>query len=115
MTATTTAASHKVGVPAILGMNFQAVSVAEKVDSPGTITKNADGSYTVGPTELAGYHPGTTTPRPLLAGALDYVNAQLRRMVDTIRRNGLASSTAIIVTAKHGQSPQNPLAAEADR
>jgi arylsulfatase A-like enzyme len=100
---------HKVGVPAILGMNFQAVSVAEKVDSPGTITKNADGTYTVGPTELAGYYPGTTTPRPLLAGAFDYVNAQLRRMVDTIRRNGLASSTAIIVTAKHGQSPQDPL------
>ena len=100
---------HKVGVPAILGMNFQAVSVAEKVDSPGTITKNADGTYTVGPTELAGYYPGTTTPRPLLASALDYVNAQLQRMVDTIRRNGLASSTAIIVTAKHGQSPQDPL------
>ena len=100
---------HKVGVPAILGMNFQAVSVAEKVDSPGTITKNANGTYTVGPTELAGYHPGTTTPRPLLASALHYVNAQLRRMVHTIRRNGLASSTAIIVTAKHGQSPQDPL------
>jgi Type I phosphodiesterase / nucleotide pyrophosphatase len=100
---------HKVGVPAILGMNFQAVSVAEKVDSPGTITRNADGTYTVGPTELAGYYPGTTTPRPLLAGALEYVNAQLQRMVQTIRRNGLDSSTSIIITAKHGQSPQNPL------
>jgi hypothetical protein len=99
----------KVGVPAILGMNFQAVSVAEKVDSPGTITQNPGGSYTVGPTELAGYLPGTTTPGPLLSGALDYVDAQLRRMVDTIHRNGLESSTAIIVTAKHGQSPQDPL------
>ncbi|MGZ4390520.1 MAG: alkaline phosphatase family protein [Gaiellaceae bacterium] len=99
----------KVGVPAILGMNFQAVSVAEKVDSPGTITKNPDGTYTVGPKELAGYLPGTTTPGPLLAGALDYVNAQLQRMVDTIHRDGLESSTAIIVTAKHGQSPQDPL------
>ncbi len=100
---------NKVGVPAILGMNFQAVSVAEKVDSLGTITKNADGTYTVGPTELAGYLPGTTTPGPLLAGALDYVNAQLQRMVDTIHRDGLQPSTAIIVTAKHGQSPQDPL------
>jgi len=90
-------------------MNFQAVSVAEKVDSPGTITKNANGTYTVGPTELAGYYPGTTTPRPLLAGALQYVNTQLQRMVERIRRNGLESSTAIIITAKHGQSPQNPL------
>jgi hypothetical protein len=100
---------NKVGVPAILGMNFQAVSVAEKVDSPATITRNADGSYTVGPTELAGYLPGTTTPGPLLSSALEFVDAQLERMVDTIRRNGLQSSTAIIVTAKHGQSPQDPL------
>src|SRR5215831_21023178 len=100
---------NKVGVPAILGMNFQAVSVAEKVDSPGTITKNPDGSYTVGPKELAGYLPGTTTPGPLLSGALDYIDAQLGRMVDAIHKNGLQPSTAIIVTAKHGQSPQDPL------
>jgi hypothetical protein len=99
----------KVGVPAILGMNFQTVSVAEKVDSPATITKNSDGSYTVGPTELAGYLPGTTTPGPLLTSALRYVDAQLERMVDTIHREGLQSSTAIIITAKHGQSPQDPL------
>jgi len=30
-------------------------------------------------------------------------------MVETIHHDGLASSTAIIITAKHGQSPQNPL------
>src|SRR6201982_482684 len=95
------------GVAAILGMNFQTVSVAEKVDSPGTLTKNPDGTYTVGPKELAGYLPGTTTPGPLLASALDYVNAQLERMVDTIGADGLAPSTAIIITAKHGQSPQD--------
>jgi hypothetical protein len=101
--------TQTVGVPAILGMNFQAVSVAEKVDSPSTLTRNPDGSYTVGPTELAGYLPGTTTPGPLLSSALDYVNAQLQRMDDTIQQDGLASSTAIIITAKHGQSPQDPL------
>jgi hypothetical protein len=101
--------SQKVGVPAILGMNFQTVSVAEKVDSPSTLTENSDGTYTEGPTELAGYYPGGTTPRPLLASALDYVNAQLGRMVQTIQQDGLASSTAIIITAKHGQSPQDPL------
>jgi hypothetical protein len=100
--------SH-VGTPAILGMNFQTVSVAEKVDSPSTLTQNPDGTYTEGPVELAGYYPNSTTPRPLLASALDYVNAQLQRMVDTIQQDGLASSTAIIITAKHGQSPQNPL------
>jgi len=101
--------SQKVGVPAILGMNFQAVSVAEKVDSPSTLTRNTNGTYTEGPTELAGYYPGGTTPRPLLASALSYVNAELDRMVQTIQRDGLASSTAIVITAKHGQSPQDPL------
>jgi len=100
---------NKIGVPAILGMNFQAVSVAEKVDSPATITKNADGTYTVGPNELAGYLPGTTTPGPLLSSALEYVDAQLHRMVDAIHAAGLEGSTAIIITAKHGQSPQDPL------
>jgi hypothetical protein len=101
--------TQKLGVPAILGMNFQTVSVAEKVDSPSTLTQNANGSYTEGPTELAGYLPGGTTPGPLLASAFDYVNAQLQQMADTIQQDGLASSTAIIITAKHGQSPQDPL------
>jgi hypothetical protein len=101
--------TQRVGVPAILGMNFQTVSVAEKVDSPSTLTKNPDGTYTEGPTELAGYYPGGKTPRPLLASAFDYVNNQLERMVNTIQQDGLASSTAIIITAKHGQSPTDPL------
>ena len=100
--------TQKVGTPAILGMNFQTVSVAEKVDSPSTLTKNADGTYTEGPTELAGYYPGGKTPRPLLASAFDYVNAQLERMVQTVKADGQANSTAFIITAKHGQSPQDP-------
>jgi hypothetical protein len=36
--------THKVGAPAVLGMNFQTVSVAQKVDSPSTLTKNPNGS-----------------------------------------------------------------------
>jgi hypothetical protein len=100
----------RVGTPAILGMNFQTVSVAEKVDSPSTLTKNPDGSYTEGPMELAGYLPGTTTPGPLLSSALDYVNAQLAAMDSAIQSNPQThGTTAIIITAKHGQSPQDPL------
>jgi hypothetical protein len=100
----------RVGTPAILGMNFQTVSVAEKVDSPSTLTKNPDGSYAEGPMELAGYLPGTTTPGPLLSSALDYVNAQLAAMDSAIQSNPQThGTTAIIITAKHGQSPQDPL------
>ncbi len=100
-----------VGTPAILGMNFQTVSVAEKVDSPSTLTLNPDGkTYTEGPTELAGYLPGTMTPGPLLSSALDYVDAQLAAMDAAIQANPVTrGTTAIIITAKHGQSPEDPL------
>jgi len=84
----------KVGVPAIFGMNFQTVSTAEKLHTSDGLT--------------GGYLPGTTTPGPLLQRALDYVNAQLQAMDEEIQAQGLADSTAIIVSAKHGQSPQDP-------
>ena len=46
-------------------------------------------------------------PGPLLQSALDYVNDALERMADTIQTDGEAPSTAIVLTAKHGQSPLN--------
>jgi hypothetical protein len=84
----------KVGVPAIFGMNFQTVSTAEKL-----LTSNGLNG---------GYLPGTTTPGPLLQRALDFINAKLQAMDEEIQAQGLAASTAIIVSAKHGQSPQDP-------
>ncbi len=86
--------TRNVGVPAIFGMNFQTVSTAEKLPT-------SDG--------LAGGDlPGTHTPGPLLRRALQYIDYQLQKMVSEIHRNGLTGSTAIIVSAKHGQSPQDP-------
>jgi hypothetical protein len=101
---------YKVGVPAIFGMNFQTVSTAQKLyASPATLNgPNAQGDYTLGPVLLGGYDPGTHTPGPLLQSALDYVNAQLTRIVDAIQGQGLTHSTAIVLVAKHGQSPLNP-------
>lgn len=84
----------KVGVPAILGMNFQTVSTAEKLLESDSLN--------------GGYLPGTNTPGPLLQRALDFINAKLQAMDEEIRGQGLADSTAIIVSAKHGQSPQDP-------
>ena len=52
--------------------------------------------------------PGTNTPGPLLQRALQYINDQLKTMDNEIHGQGLADSTAIIVSAKHGQSPQDP-------
>jgi len=84
----------KVGVPAIFGMNFQTVSTAEKL-------LKSDGLN-------GGYLAGTTTPGPLLQRALDFINAKLEAMDNEIQAQGLGESTAIVVSAKHGQSPQDP-------
>ena len=101
----------KVGTPAIYGMNFQVVSTAEKLKSSPAVLigPNAQGKYTLGPSLPGGYVTvdGQQVPGPLLRSALDYVNDALQRMVNTIQADGEAGSTAIILTAKHGQSPLN--------
>src|SRR6266700_1763625 len=85
--------SH-VGVPAIFGMNFQTVSTAEKLPSSDGLT--------------GGYLPGGSIGGPLLARALDHINTEVGAMVSQLRAQGLAASTAIIISAKHGQSPTDP-------
>ncbi|MEO3935727.1 alkaline phosphatase family protein [Dermatophilaceae bacterium Soc4.6] len=85
--------SH-VGVPAIFGMNFQSVSTAQKLPV-------SDGL-------AGGYLPGGTVPGPVLSSALGFVDASVGAMVAQLRQDGLASSTSIILSAKHGQSPTDP-------
>ena len=101
----------KVGTPAIYGMNFQTVSTAEKLKSSPAVLigPDAQGNYTEGPSLPGGYVTvdGQQVPGPLLQSALDYVNDALQQMADTIQADGEANSTAIILTAKHGQSPLN--------
>jgi hypothetical protein len=85
---------HFAGIPAIFGMNFQTVSTAQKLPA-------SDGL-------IGGYKPGGTVPGPLLIRALNYINSAVGKMVNLIRQRGIAGSTAIIISAKHGQSPTNP-------
>jgi hypothetical protein len=86
--------SGHVGVPAIFGMNFQTVSTAQKLPTSDGLT--------------GGYLPGGKVPGPLLVRALNYINTQVGAMVAEIRERGLADSTALIISAKHGQSPTDP-------
>jgi hypothetical protein len=86
--------TRRISVPAIFGMNFQTVSTAEKLPT-------SDGL-------IGGDLPGTHTPGPLLQRALQYIDDQVQAMDNEIRAQGLAGSTAIILSAKHGQSPQDP-------
>ena len=103
---------NRVGTPAIFGTNFQSVSVAQKIRSTPTtlIGPDANGNYTTSAPQAGGYQwaHGHLVPGPVLSSALDYVNAQISRMIEEIRAKGLTKSTTIILTAKHGQSPQDP-------
>ncbi len=94
----------QVGTPAIFGMNFQTVSTAEKLFS------SQDWIGGGGPVLAGGYEwqNGELVPGPLLSSALDYINSRLQMMDQEIQARRLANQTAIIITAKHGQSPQDP-------
>jgi predicted AlkP superfamily pyrophosphatase or phosphodiesterase len=85
-----------VGTPAIFGMNFQTVSTAQKLPTSDGLT--------------GGYEADGVTPGPLVSRALDYVNTQVGAMLAAIKSRHLQDSTAVILSAKHGQSPQTPSA-----
>ena len=91
------------GVPAILGMNFQSVSTAQKL--PLSFTENSGTNKVAG-----GYLADGATPGPVLSNALDFIDQSLGRMVTAINGQGISNRTAIVITAKHGQSPMNTAA-----
>ncbi len=83
--------TKKTQVPTVFGMNFQAVSVAQKL-----IEKNVGSG---------GYLDAAGTPSPLLLGEIQFVDAAIGQWLAELVKQGLADSTMIIITAKHGQSP----------
>lgn len=96
-------------VPAIFGMNFQTVSVGQKLVDPLQSCTRTTPGVTCNPSYMpGGYMPKSGDFTPQLRGALDSVDAQLGEIVNEIDAKGLASSTEIILSAKHGQAPLNP-------
>ena len=77
-------------VPQIFGMNFQAVSVGQKLIENGV---------------LGGYTNAAGMPTEAMLGEIRFVDAAIGQFVSALRRNHLYESTTLIVTAKHGQSP----------
>ena len=82
------------GEPAIFGMNFQTVSTAQKLNFSHF---TGDG----GVKGLGGYGAGGSVAGPVLSGALDFVDAELGKMLNAIDPR----DTVVIISAKHGQSP----------
>jgi hypothetical protein len=118
--------ASNVGMPAILGMNFQSVSVGQKAVDP-TLSCASDPGPECDPSYVpGGYQPGTLGFTPQMSGnthysatptfpeganvpgALNYVDGALAEMMERLAASGQLRSTRIIVTAKHGQSPINP-------
>jgi hypothetical protein len=83
---------HRAPVPTLLGMNFQVVSVGQKL-----IEKS------LGVT--GGYQDGQGTPTPALLSEIEFADAYIGKMVDALIQRGLYEQTLIVISAKHGQSP----------
>lgn len=78
------AGTRQVGTPTLLGVTLITVNVAQK---------------------LAGYADGDAAPTGGVTQAMDYLDAQMKRIVDALRDNHLYDSTMIVLTAKHGNTP----------
>jgi hypothetical protein len=76
-------------VPAIFGMNFQAVSVGQKLANNG-------------------YTDASGTPSAGLLEAMTHTDDSIGLMVKGLRDAKLLDSTLIVLTAKHGQAPVDP-------
>jgi hypothetical protein len=89
--------TKKTKVPAIFGMNFQAVSVGQKL-----IEYNPNTNALVG---TGGYLDAMGTPSALLVNEIQFADKAIGEWVRELKKEGHYDSTLIVITAKHGQSP----------
>jgi arylsulfatase A-like enzyme len=87
--------TRKTQVPTIFGMNFQAVSVGQK------LIEHSNGV-------TGGYLDAAGMPSAALLAEFQFVGASIAAFVSELKAKGLYHSTLIVVTAKHGQSPIDP-------
>jgi hypothetical protein len=85
----------KMKVPNIFGMNFQAVSVGQKLIEKSNST-------------VGGYLDAAGTPSAALLNEFQFVDASIAAFVSELKKQGLYDKTLIVITAKHGQSPIDP-------
>jgi hypothetical protein len=81
-------------VPALFGMNFQAVYIGESVNEPGV------GS--------GGYQNAAAMPSGALLSEIQFVDSSIGDIINALKSAGLYENTMIIITAKHGESPIDP-------
>ena len=81
-------------IPALFGMNFQAVYIGESILEP-----------TVGP---GGYKNAAALPSAPLLSEIEFVDASIGDIVNALKQAGLYENTLLVLTAKHGESPIDP-------
>ena len=94
------------GTPTVFGMNFQGVSVGQKLSIDNAAGGCTDDTMFTG--KPGGYKDGAGTPTDVLAYALEKTDEALGSMIQGLKARHIYDSTLFIVTAKHGQSPINP-------
>jgi hypothetical protein len=82
-------------VPNVFGMNFQVVSVGQKL-----VEKSIS--------KTGGYLDAAGTPSSALVNEIQFADASIGKFVAELKKRGLYQDTAIIITAKYGQSPIDP-------
>jgi hypothetical protein len=97
------------GTPMIFGMNFQAVSVGQKLVIDNYDNSCVDDTDPKINQQPGGYTDGAGTPSVVLAYGLQQTDQALASMIVALKNEGIYDSTLIIVSAKHGQSPINPV------
>ena len=99
--------SAKAPVPNIFGMNFQAVSIGQKLiySHNGGVTPQPSPPASPPYSNAGGYTDSIGTPSGSLQNEIAYVDSSIGMMVSELKKKHLLHSTLIIITAKHGQSP----------
>jgi arylsulfatase A-like enzyme len=90
-------------------MNFQAVNVGQKLakdNKNGSCTTDTDPTINKQP---GGYLDGAGTPTAVLSYGLQKTDDALWSMLKALKQQNIYDSTLFIVSAKHGQSPINPV------
>jgi Type I phosphodiesterase / nucleotide pyrophosphatase len=81
--------------PNIFGMNFQALSVGQKLNEKNISMQG-------------GYLDAAGTPSAALLNEFQFVDASIAEFISELKSKGLYDSTLVVITAKHGQSPIDP-------
>ncbi len=78
-------------IPAVFGMNFQAVYIGESVNETGVAK--------------GGYQNAAALPSEELLGEIEFADASIGDIVSSLKEAGIYDDTLVIITAKHGESP----------